>query len=1027
MLALDEAVAEEPLDFFLLFSSGVAEFGNPGQADYAAANAFMDAYTAYRNKLVENNERRGKTYCVNWPLWKNGGMRVDKELQKVMFESKGLIPMDNETGIQALYEILSENKSQTILTVGDQARIRRAVLALEQEADTESVFAENSLSSEDLLPAVLDKLTDLFKETMKLQQESINREETFEDYGIDSVKLTVLSQKIAPYFKNLSNTIFFEYRTLAELGEYLTMEYPADCMKWIQKAGDLVFSKGKNIPLSENKREQVNITEEKTEDLASKREPIAIIGVSGRFPSAKNIEEFWEILRKGQSCVTEIPKDRWSMEGFYEADREQAVRNKKSFSKWGGFIEDFAAFDPLFFNISPAEAERMDPQERLFLEECWKAFEDAGYVTSQMDEGVRSRIGVFGGITKTGFDLWNHTSNQFYSTSFSGMVNRLSYFMDFSGPSMAVDTMCSSSLAAIHQACENLWNGELFMAVVGAVNLYLHPSNYTSLSQAGLISDSPNNSVFGKGGNGFIPSEGAGAIVLKRLSDAQRDRDAIWGVIRGSALLHSGKTNGYHVPNQAKQAAVIEKALQSAKIQPSTIRHIEAAASGSEMIDSIEMTAISKVFQACRNKDRSFYTLGSVKAVFGHGEAVSGMTQLIKALLQLQKKMICPTHLPEHLNLNINFDTLPFKIQTELTEWKNMEQDGIKIPRRIGINSFGAGGVYAHVILEEYVDQMNSFLPENTNESCLFVFSAKTSQVLNHLLAVWKEYLEKHPEINRKQLSYILQTKREPMKYRFATIACQTEELIQNLKDYLAGSQNQRNFDAKSTYDSNRSGDAFRKTGNLDESELFVYANAWVHVSPVDWKALYDNEVYRHIPQLPTYPFKKKKFWISNQEEGMSKDLTAEDITSNLDEESFLSVEELLDLCKLEAATTSQPVSMYSNQEEETAFISLETDFGEAFTDKLPNKNEGNEGKDQKKTRQILQKHLFDLLYLDESDEIDDEADFMELGLDSLSISRFIQSVNQQFKLDMRETILFDYPNITLLADYIITQMKERG
>ncbi|NEW09013.1 SDR family NAD(P)-dependent oxidoreductase [Paenibacillus sp. SYP-B3998] len=1021
LLHVDEFTRDIHLDFILLFSSGAGESGNPGQADYAAANAFMDVYASYRNKLVEKGERWGKTLSINWPLWEKGGMHVDKEIEKIMFEKIGMIPMKTETGIKAFYKALVQENDQVMILEGDTAKIRKKIRLTQLKEDTHQPKLNMKEVNIDILKEkVIHKLTVLLGESIKLNINQIDTEEPFDTYGIDSIKLTLLNQKIADYFNNLSNTLFFEYRNLSTLGEYLASEYPDECMKWtgneieveVENSSDRSSATKSSVTKNSTLFPKLTLKRSKPDSIKRswgsvgydhhENEPIAVIGVSGRFPKAKNVDEFWENLKSGKSCITELPEERWSLEGFFNPDREEAVAQRKSFSKWGGFLEGFADFDPLFFNISPAEAERMDPQERLFLEECWKAVEDAGYVPSKIDESLRKHIGVFGGVTKTGFNLWNNTSNKFFNTSFSSLVNRLSYFMDFHGPSVPVDTMCSSSLAALHQACESIRNREIKMAIVGAVNLYLHPSNYISLSQAGLISDSSSSSVFDKGGIGFIPSEGVGAVVLKRLSDAEKDNDHIWALIKGSAVSHSGKTNGYNVPDPAKQAAVIQQALNTANVDPRSIRHFEAAASGSEMVDAIEMSAISKVFQKFRDQESQFYTMGSVKSVLGHGESVSGMAQFIKALLQFKHKMLCPTKLPEQLNPNIKFNTLPFKIETNFVEWPNMDVDGDRSPRRIGINSFGAGGVYSHLILEEYDKPADhAIVIPSKGTPNLFVFSAKTNHSLRRYLQIWKEYLAKQPDLDLCQLAYILQNKREAMKRRFASIAQNTEQLINNIEDYLNDVTNHNSY----TENMNKGGNSQstlqnplfdHQIDNLNsEKDLSKWAQLWVNGASLSWEKLYNDNVPKHISQLPTYPFRQKQFWLNVKEDNLSNESESQD---------FISLDAILG----------------------TEFISLESILhqeDENYNYSIINDNQSEDSPETLEIQQLIKEILYEILYLDDLDEFDNEANFMELGLDSILSGKFIQKMNSKCNLNLRETVMFDYPNTFQLSKYIASQL----
>ena len=302
------------------------------------------------------------------------------------------------------------------------------------------------------------------------------------------------------------------------------------------------------------------------------------------------------------------------------------------------------------------------------------------------------------------------------------MVNRFSYFMDFEGPSLAFDTMCSSSLVALHEACRDLKENKIKMAVVGAVNLYLHPNNYINLCHASLISKTNSSSVLAKNGDGFTPSEGVGAVVLKRMDDAIKDNDNILGIISGSAISHSGRTSGYCIPDPAKQATVMEMAIKNANIEKNTIQHIELAANGSSLVDRIEMSAIEKVFKD--EKIIMHSTLGNVKALIGHGESVSGMAQLLKCILMFNKKIIFPMKCPQELNPDIDLDKIPFTIPENAQKWDKTNESIVDIPRRAIINSFGSGGVYSSLILEEYSNNLNECCNEDiVCSEYLFVFS----------------------------------------------------------------------------------------------------------------------------------------------------------------------------------------------------------------------------------------------------------------------------------------------------------------
>lgn len=871
LVYLDSCTVFIDIDFFVLFSSGTAEMGNMGQADYTAANGFMDAFAEFRNRLAERGERRGKTISINWPFWKYGGMNLSKKLIHVMYQENGLCPMETDLGMKAFYYALASEASQVLVMTGDTDRIRKN----------------------------LQKQFDLVEEQEK------------EDY-----------------------------------------------------------------------REKNDRIVEKAED-----EAVAIIGVSGRFPMAENIKEFWENVKTARNCITELPKKRWSMEPYFEADIEKAFQNGKSYCKWGGFLEGADEFDPAFFHIPPVEAQRMDPQERIFLQECWKAVEDAGYVPVKMDAELKKKTGVYGAVTKTGFMLWNRDGNSCYHTSFASFVNRVSYFMDFSGPSMAVDTMCSSSLVAVHEACKGLLRGDINMAVVGGCNLYLHPFNFQYLSQLRMLGDKPRSSVFEKGGMGFTPSEGAGAMVLKRLSDAKRDKDAIWAVIRGGAVRHSGKTNGYSVPDPGKVADVIKAALDNSKLPPETIRHIEAGVNGSEMTDAMEMEAVTRVYQKT-NKDacmgENYYTLGSVKSILGHGEAISGFAQLLKSVLQLKYKELCPLPMPNDVTEQIDFDRLPYKVLKKGKYFTESSYQGETIPRRIGVNSLGAGGVYAHLILEEYMEERENIITKKDDHPKLFLFSAKSEASLHEYMENWKNYLLENVKADMTALSYILQVKREAMEKRVAIIAATREELIRCIADWEMGVNNPNNFlevqmPCESRQTKTISGQEIINC--LRNQKLSELAELWIQRNWIPWECLYEKrQVPEHIAMLPVYPFKKKPFWVNTGEER--------------DSEQFISLEEMYEEKELEENGKDQA------EIKKKAHLDIAD------------------------TIQLIKELLCEILYLDDTDEFDEYTNFMDLGIDSVYTKVFIKSFNEKTRLNLQEIEMFNHSNTIEFAKFAVSKME---
>ncbi|RKH68632.1 beta-ketoacyl synthase N-terminal-like domain-containing protein [Corallococcus llansteffanensis] len=564
------------------------------------------------------------------------------------------------------------------------------------------------------------------------------------------------------------------------------------------------------------------------------RRDVAIIGMSARYPSAPDLDAYWQNLASGKSSIGEIPPSRWEWQAYFEADPAAAVAHGKSYGRWGAFLDDVERFDPLFFGIAPKDAEDMDPQERIFLESAWAALEDAGYSSRRLSPGQRDRTGVFAGVTNAIFDDGSEgTARQ---CSFSRLVNRVSHQLDLGGPSLAIDNLCSSSLVAIHEACEYIRRGRGDMALAGAVNLNLHPGVYVNRSREGLLSPGPRCAAFEKGGTGYVPGEGVGVLVLKEHSAALRDGDHIYAVIRGSAVNHSGRMNAFGVANPRRQAAVITEALALAGVEPRTISYIEAAAAGVELSDSIEMAALDKVFGG-RTGGHGTYAMGSVKPNVGHCEAAAGMSQVMKAVLCLANRKLAPTLLSGELNPDIHFERFPFRLQRTLSDWERVQVDGREVPRRAGVTSTGAAGVNAHLILEEHE------APGGTpayGEPGLFVLSARNPESLKRYVERWIDYLAApRPSPRLADIAYTLQVGRDEMPHRLAVVASDTADLLARLRAWRETGVGTRPVASE--------------PGGLDQ-----VAARWMSGAQVDWESLHRGAGRRRVAGLPSYPFARR-------------------------------------------------------------------------------------------------------------------------------------------------------------------------
>jgi acyl transferase domain-containing protein/thioesterase domain-containing protein/acyl carrier protein/N-acetylglutamate synthase-like GNAT family acetyltransferase len=898
---LDLATRDMHLDFFILFSSGSGAMGNAGQADYSTANAFMDFYSTYRNDLVASGERWGQTLSINWYLWKEGGMRMDMETEKSLRQNLGMTAMETASGINAFYRGLMSSQNQILVIDGVLAKIREYLSKDKTKISLESPgLPRRQINGKEIQEKILDRLKIFLGEVTKLSVDRIESQEPLESYGIDSMMIIQLNQKLEDVFGAVSKTLFFEHLTLRSLADYLKEEYPQESMAWVG-LGALTESELRQTEfLKPDKKLCRSLSSLKS--TSRDQESIAIIGASGRYPQADNLDAFWMNLKNGKDCVTEIPKDRWPLEGFYHPDPKVAVAQGKSYSKWGGFIEDFASFDSLFFNIAPREAMGMDPQERLFLQTSYEALEDVGYTKETLKQKYGQRVGVFVGVTKTGFDLYtselrNRKPSVYPHTSFSSIANRVSYFLDLKGPSMPIDTMCSSSLTAIHEACEHLLRDECELAIAGGVNLYLHPINYVKMSAAHMLAKGRKCRSFGKGADGFVPGEGVGAVILKPLSQAVEDRDHIYAVIRGTSVNHGGKTNGYTVPNPVAQSELIQKALTKAGVHGRTVSYIEAHGTGTELGDPIEVAGLTKAFGKYTS-ETGFCALGSIKSNCGHLEAAAGIAGLMKILLQLKHGQLVPSLHSAELNSNIDFENTPFVVQQKLEEWQRpvIEFDGVKreYPKIAGISSFGAGGANAHAVIEEYIEDRGQgsdaiMRMSEVDGSYLFVLSAKNEDRLRanikQMVAFFDRILEGKNEdrkANMENITYTLQVGREALEERLGIIADSLEDLTNKLGRYLGRSSSEDWKDLKGFFRGHAKGAkndvAVGHCHDMPEApeqcrrnqDFASLLNNWVKGQNVDWEKLYGELKPRRI-SLPTYPFAGNRYWIDTDTDGQEK------------------------------------------------------------------------------------------------------------------------------------------------------------
>ncbi|WP_445515820.1 type I polyketide synthase [Streptomyces sp. NEAU-174] len=501
---------------------------------------------------------------------------------------------------------------------------------------------------------------------------------------------------------------------------------------------------------------------------------IAVVGMACRVPGASTPDEFRQLLRNGESAITEIPADRYADEL-----RDAGIR-------FGGFVERAAEFDPEFFGISPREARAMDPQQRLALELCWEALENAGLVPARLDG---SRTGVFIGAIADDYAALVHrgepaaiTQHTLTGLNRGIIANRVSYALGLRGPSVAVDTGQSSSLAAVHLACESLRRGESETAVAGGVQLNLAPDGFIAASRFGALSPDGRSFTFDARANGYVRGEGGGLVVLKRLPDALRDGDPVLCVIRGSDANNDGGGDSLTTPAAHGQEAMLRAAYERAGVDPARVQYVELHGTGTKVGDPVEAAALGAVLGADR-ADGAPLRVGSAKTNVGHLEGAAGITGLIKTVLSLAHRELFPSLNHETPNPAIPLDTLGLTVQTALDAWAP-EPDA---PRLAGVSSFGMGGTNVHMVLEEAPTDAPAAERQTALDTVPWVLSARGEGALRAQAERLRSYVVARPELDPVDVGYSLALTRSAFGHRAAVVGRDREELLNGLEQLAAG------------------------------------------------------------------------------------------------------------------------------------------------------------------------------------------------------------------------------------------------
>ncbi len=848
---LDEAFAQFDLDFFVAFSSIASVIGSIGQMDYSAANGYMDSYIRYRAELVKQRKRSGRSLSINWPLWEDGGMQLDDATKRNLATLYKVKPLPTAKGILALKQLLATDVEQAVVLFGGkkgaEKLLAKPVAVKTQKAERMAQDDQGRLHRE-----LLQDVRRLAAEHQKMKPSQLDDTTDWALFGFDSIGLSSFINKVNMHFGlSLMPTVLFEATNIQSFSLYLTEHYSAQLSKrYLPTVGNSASVQPElraheepviaEVPSALGAFAQ-GFRKSYQSSTAYRDQDVAVVGMSCRIAGARNVDEFWQMLNDERDMVSEIPSDRWNW------------RDYPGVSKWGSFINGVDQFDSLFFGISPAEAMYMTPEQRLMIQYVWECIENAG---CGGDDIRNTNTGLFVGCGPSGYSsiLYGLPVEAYSATGTVASVgpNRINYFMDWHGPSHPIDTACSSALVALHRAVEAIRLGHCDQAIAGGVNLLLAPDGYISFAKSGMLCEDGRCKTFSDKANGYVRGEGVGMLMVKRLSHAIRDGNTIYAVVKGTAENHGGRTNSLTAPNPRSQAAVIKAAVKDAGIAFSRVGYIECHGTGTPLGDPVEISGLKMAAQDLLDEpaQQPFCTLGSIKSNIGHLEYAAGVVGLIKVILQIKHKKIAKSLHCETLNPYIDLKGTPFQIAQSASEWSVVPGQA----RVAGVSSFGFGGVNAHVILEEYLEQ--SVTPKQASESeanrsHILTVSAKNEDRLQAYVSELLSFAndENLADTDLRDIAYTLQIGRTEMPERVAFVVGSLAEWREQLRDFLAseGKGNNhrvlrgrlhKNMTGNIEIGDTKAGKEYIRQLQV-ANELEKLAELWVKGSKIDWQTFY--------------------------------------------------------------------------------------------------------------------------------------------------------------------------------------------
>nr|WP_218924411.1 type I polyketide synthase [Bacillus wiedmannii] len=681
---LYQCFKNEPLQCFILFSSVSAIIPTlaSGQSDYAMANAYMDYF-------AEANSHSCPIVSIQWPSWKEIGLG---EIKSRAYLQTGLQSLKNLEGLRLLDQILSRKMGPVILPAVVNSDLWnpnnlmkckiKEVSSINSESQS-SRLIDLSNTSDSLVVATQTWLIELFARELKIDPMKLEKDKPFADYGVDSVLLAQLSRSINQMVeKDIDPSALFEYPTIESLATWITSTHASSISKLLRSSiseKHTLSSQGIASPMLISSSENQRTWELQKESQVDKQKhpvDIAVVGISCSFPGANTLEEYWRLLVEGKSAIRSVPQERWG--------------NTNDF--YAGLLDNITQFDPEFFLIPKEDAKVMDPQALVVLEEALKLWYQSGY---SHEEIKGKSVGVYLGARsqhQPDESSVHQSRNPIVVTGQNYLAANISQFFDLRGPSLVVDTACSSALVGMNMAIQSLQSGDIEAAVVGGVSLLSKDETHRIFERRGILNPEPAFHIFDQRARGVTLGEGVGMVLLKTVDQAIKDGDQIYAVIKALSINNDGRTVGPATPNIHAQKEVMKAALFKSNKRPEEIDYIEVNGSGSEVTDLLELKAIQSVY---RSSNSNICGLGSIKPNIGHPLCAEGIASFIKVVLMLKHQKFVPFLSGEQPMQHYNIESSPFYFCRELMEWKN-------INRVAAINCFADGGTNVHAIVEDW-------------------------------------------------------------------------------------------------------------------------------------------------------------------------------------------------------------------------------------------------------------------------------------------------------------------------------------